>query len=269
MARLKVNGVELEVVERGSGSECIVFSHSYLVDHRHFEAQMAALEDRYRIIAYDHRDHGQSARVDGAYGIYDLVADGAAVIEATGAAPCHWVGLSTGGFVGMRLALQHRDKLKSLTLMDTSAEAEGRLVRMKYHALMLALRVVGIRPLVGEAAKSLLGRTTLDAPERAELLALWRDRMADNDPDALIRFGKAIWSRDDVLDALRATELPTLIVVGAEDRSLPPVHARRMHEAIAGSRLEIIEDAGHLCTVERPERVSEVLTAFIDEVAAS
>jgi pimeloyl-ACP methyl ester carboxylesterase len=82
----------------------------------------------------------------------------------------------------------------------------------------------------------------------------------------LIRFGKAIWSRDDVLDRLRELDLPTLVVVGDQDAALAPEISRRLADAIAGARLEIIERAGHLCTVERPERVSEVLAEFLGSV---
>lgn len=87
MKTLNVDGLELHYVERGSGDQTVVFSHSFLVDHRQFEAQVAALESRYRFIAYDHRDHGRSSSARQAYRLDDLVRDAIGVIEATGAAP--------------------------------------------------------------------------------------------------------------------------------------------------------------------------------------
>src|SRR5258707_9601832 len=104
MARVKVNGVELNYQESGSGPETIVFSHGLLMDHMMFESQRAAFEKQYRVIAYDHRGQGQSHDPGQGYDMDTLADDAAALITALNAAPCHFAGLSMGGFVGMRLA---------------------------------------------------------------------------------------------------------------------------------------------------------------------
>lgn len=267
MPTVSSNGIDLHYVERGAGEQTVVFSHSYLLDHRHFEPQIAALSERYRVIAYDHRDHGQSGRARSSYGIYDLVADGAAVIEHSGAAPCHWVGLSTGGYVGMRLAIERPQLFRSLTLMDTAGGAEPLGNRIKYTLLLALLRVAGTRLLVGEGMKALFGRTALADPQMAERLGVWRERVRASDPAALIRFGKAIWSRDDVLAKLRQIDLPALVIAGSEDKPTPPEANRRLADAIGGAGFELIADAGHVCTVERPEAVNQVLVPFIDRCA--
>ena len=88
----------------------------------------------------------------------DLVADAVAIIEQTGAAPCHFVGLSTGGFVGMRLALHRPDLMRSVVLMGTSAEAEPLRNRIKYRPMFLALRVVGFGSLLDTTMKLMFGR---------------------------------------------------------------------------------------------------------------
>jgi 3-oxoadipate enol-lactonase len=267
MPRVSTSQVELSYVERGAGEQAVVFSHSYLVDHRHFEAQMAALQRRYRVIAYDHRDHGDSGKAQKSYTLDDLVLDAVAVIEATGAAPCHFVGLSTGGFVGLRLALRHRALLRSLVLMDTSAEAEPLLQRLQYEAMFLALRTAGVWPVIGPAMRAMFGPAVLRDRSRAAEVALWRQRIAANDPAALIRFGRAIFARDDILGQLREIDVPALVIVGERDRALPPRIARRMAEAIAGARLEVIADAGHLTTIESPEAVNAALLPFIESAS--
>lgn len=267
MPKLSINGVELNYVERGTGEQTVVFSHSYLVDHRQFEAQMAALEDRYRVIAYDHRDCGRSSAATAPYHLQDLVRDAVGVIEATGAAPCHFVGLSTGGFIGLRLALHHRQLLTSLVLMDTSAEAESLVHRLKYNAMFLTLRAVGVRPLLGSSMRLMFGRSALKDPSRAGMLAAWKERIAANDPGALVRFGRAISARDNVLEALRDVDVPTLVMVGEEDRALPLPLAEHMAAAIPGARLEVIRAAGHLSTIERPDAVNAVLVPFIASVS--
>ena len=101
MPDVRVNGVRLNYIERGSGVETVVFSHSYLVDHRHFEPQIAALAGRFRVLAYDHRDHGGSERMTEPYGMEDIYEDGVGFLESVCGGSAHWVGLSTGGFVGV------------------------------------------------------------------------------------------------------------------------------------------------------------------------
>jgi len=264
MPTLRANHIDLHYTEHGSGPQTVVLSHSYVADHTHFSPQIEALSKRYRVLAFDHRDHGRSGRATDRYTLQTLVDDAIAVIEQTGAGPCHWMGLSTGGFVGMRIALQRPELLRSLVLMDTSAEAEPRLARVRYEGMLLALRLVGVRPLMDQTMKLMFGATSLADPDKAPLLAHWRDRMAANDPHALIRFGKAIFSRGSVLDQLARVTVPTLVMVGTEDKATTPDKARRIAEGIPGARLEVIPGAGHLSTLEQPDRINGLLQGFLD-----
>jgi pimeloyl-ACP methyl ester carboxylesterase len=263
MPSLSANGVSIHYVERGSGEQTIVFAHSFLVDHRQFEPQMAVLEKHYRIIAYDHRDHGKSSGASNQYTIDDLVQDAVAVIEHTQAKPCHFVGLSTGGFVGIRLLIRHPELLRSMVLMDTSAQSEPLLKRIKYKAMLAALAMVGVRPLMRSVMALMFGQTSLKDPSKAAMLREWRERIAAGNPAAIARFGRAIWSREDLLGMLHTVETPTLVVVGAEDRALPRALALRIANEIPGAQMEVVPLAGHLCTLERPDAVNTLLTSFI------
>lgn len=82
----------------------LFFSHGLLMSCRMFDDQVAHFQDRYRCIVYDHRGQGQSEVTANGYDMETVYADAAALITALDAAPCHFVGLSMGGFVGMRLA---------------------------------------------------------------------------------------------------------------------------------------------------------------------
>ena len=264
MQRIAVDGIELAYVDEGSGPETVVISHSFLVDHRHFDAQIESLSRTHRVVAFDHRDHGASDRVGDDYDIHDLVKDADGVIRALDLAPCHFVGLSTGGFVGMRMALADPEHFRSLTLMDTSAGSESGVTGFKNRILLLLLRTIGLRPLLGTAMKTMFGPVFMKDPDRGDERELWRARMADNDPKALIRFGKAILGRDDVLDRMGEIRIPTLVVAGADDRAVPVKHARELAEAIPGAELSLVPDAGHLCTIEQPDAVGDLLGSFIE-----
>ena len=124
MSKVKVNNVEIFYQSEGDGPETILFSHGYLADHTMFEPQIKALKADFRCVTYDHRGHGQSEVTKGGYELDNLVTDAISLIENLKIGPVHFVGVSVGGMVGMRIALRRPDLLRSLTLVDTSAEAE-------------------------------------------------------------------------------------------------------------------------------------------------
>ena len=237
MKRVTVDGVELAYLERGSGPETVVFSHSYLVDHRHFLPQIHALSEHYRVIAFDHRDHGQSAMSSTHYGLDDLVSDAVGLIDAVVGEPCHFVGLSTGGFVGMRIALRYPGRLLSLVLMDTDARSERTLLRIRNKLMLMSLRLFGAKPLMGQTMKLMFGPSFRADDERREEAELWKSRMAANDTRALIRFGSAIFARDDVLADLGSLRLPTLIMAGEHDRALAPGFRTKNGSGYSGRRV--------------------------------
>ena len=154
-----VNGARLFYEEMGSGPETIVFSHSYLLDGQHFNPQMQALRDRYRCVAFDHRGHGRSEVTETGYDMENLYSDAVGLIEALQCAPCHFVGLSTGGFIGLRIAIRRADLLKSLILMDTSADPEPEENLKQYKLLMFIVKWIGWWPVIGKVMPLLFNST--------------------------------------------------------------------------------------------------------------
>ena len=134
--------------------------------------------------------------------------------------------------------------------------------------MLLTLRLVGVKPLLGQTMELMFGASSRADPSKSDLLKHWQDRMAANDPSALIRFGRAIFGRASVLKQMSQIQLPTLIIVGAEDKATPPTKARRMAEAIPGAQLEIVPAAGHMTTLEQPEHVNRVLATFLDGLSS-
>lgn len=261
--RLNINGVSLAYTEAGSGPETVVMSHSYLVDHRQFEAQIDALKDQYRVLAFDHRGHGSSEKPETGYDMESLYADAVDFIEKTDAAPCHYIGLSTGGFIGLRLGLRRPELLKSLVLMDTSADAEPTLNRAKYEAMFAALLSVGFGPLIGATMSIMFGPTFLNDRARRDEVERWRERILANDRRALVRFGHGIFSREPMIDRLAGIKVPTLVLVGENDSATPIMRAERIAAGIPGARFSLVPAAGHLSTIENPGFVNSALLSFL------
>lgn len=269
MPEVTVDGVRLHYVEAGSGPETVVFSHSFLVDHHHFEAQVDGLSDRYRVLAYDHRDHGESQRMSAPYGMEDIYRDGLGFLEAVADPPCHWIGLSTGGFVGLRLAIRRPDLLQSLTVIDSAADAEPLRSRIKYRLMLAVVRFLGYQPVIGQAMKAMFGPRFLRDPQRRGIREIWKRRLEANDPEATVRFGRAIFAREGLEDELGRIRVPTLVAMGEHDRAVSLERGRRTAAAIPGARFEIVPTAGHLSTIERPLLVTRILRSFLDSLSGA
>jgi pimeloyl-ACP methyl ester carboxylesterase len=194
-----------------------------------------------------------------------LVRTVAAGIRSLGIAPCHFVGLSMGGFVGMRLAARHPGLLRSMTLLETSADPEPDENVPRYRMLALVARWLGLRVVVSRVMPILFSRSFLADPSRATERALWRERLAAN-RRSIVRAVYGVIERRGVAEELPEVRLPTLVIVGEEDVATVPAKAERIHALIPGSRLVRIAGAGHSSAIEQPERVNAAIAEFLESL---
>lgn len=263
---MKINGAEIHFEEDGEGREAIVFAHGLLFSGQMFESQVRVLRGRYRCVTFDFRGQGRSEVTASGYDMDSLTEDAAALIEALGCAPCHFVGLSMGGFVGMRLAARRPALLKSLVLLETSAEPEPKENIGPYRRLNFVARWFGLEPVAGRVMRILFGRKFLEDPARAALREEWRRRMLLNDRIGITRAVTGVLNRASVSDEIGRIALPTLIIVGDQDAATPLAKAERIRAQIAGSKLVVIPGAGHSSAIEEPEAVNQAIVEFLGEV---
>lgn len=262
MPTVRVNGADIFYREHGSGPETIVFSHGLLLNHEMFHAQVETLSTRYRCIAYDHRGQGRSEITASGYDMDNVAQDAAALIEALNAAPCHFAGLSMGGFVGMRLAIKRPELLKSLVLLETSADPEPNV--RPYRVLAFIGRWFGFRPVIKRLLNILFGRTFMADPQREEERAKWRNHLLGANRTGVIRAAHGVIDREGVYEQLGDIALPTLVIVGEEDTATKPNRAQRIHAAVPNSRLALIPGAGHSSTIEAPTSVTNAIADFLE-----
>jgi 3-oxoadipate enol-lactonase len=265
VSTIKVNGVELFYKESGRGPETIVFSHGLLMDHSMFEAQRAAFEGSYRVIAYDHRGQGQSPDPGQGYDMDTVAEDAAALIQALHAAPCHFSGLSMGGFVGMRLGARKPELLRTLTLMNTGGQRQSAADRMRYGFLAQLVKIVGTAPFTGIALKELFGKTTRSStdPTKRKMLEEWTAKLRSrpkNTAQALMGVMNRPEFRAEELAAIRC---PTLIITGEDDTAQPPRNSEKLAAAIRNSKLVRIPGCGHSSSLEAPEAVIQAMRELI------
>src|ERR1700704_4068278 len=264
MPTIQVNGVELFYKESGNGPETIVFSHGLLMDHAMFEPQRVAFEKQYRVIAYDHRAQGQSQDPGQGYDMDTLADDAAALITALNASPCHFAGLSMGGFVGMRLAAHHPVLISTLTLMNTTATKEKMVNRVKYGALAQLVRLLSPAPFTPIAVKELFGQTTHSSPSRRPMLEAWTAKLRSR-PRKIARSLLAVMNRlEFTAEEMALINCPTLIITGAEDTAQPPRNSESMTANIRNSRTMRIPNAGHSSSLETPEAVIAAMREILE-----
>jgi pimeloyl-ACP methyl ester carboxylesterase len=253
-----MNGAHIHFTDTGGDGETIVFSHGLLFSGDMFEAQVAHFRDRYRCVTFDHRGQGRSGVTDDGYDIDTLTADAAALIQHLGIAPCHFVGLSMGGFVGMRLAACHPGLLKTLTLLETSADPEPRENAPRYRVLNFIARWIGLWAVTGRVMPIMFGRTFLNDATRVKEKKRWAKAIARNSRIGITRAVVGVIDRDGCADLLHKIDMPVGIGVGDEDIATVPEKAERMHAAIKGSELVLFQEAGHSSSIETPGPVNDL-----------
>jgi 3-oxoadipate enol-lactonase len=267
MPMITVNGVDLYYEDSGQGAETIVFSHGVLFSTHQFDPQVAALKDRYRVIAYDHRGQGKSQVTESGYDMETLADDAAALIEALKIGPCHFAGLSMGGFMGMRLAARKPHLIKSLILMETTADPEPEENKPKYNLLNFIARWIGVRPVVGPVMKIMFSKSFLTDPAKKADRDAWRERLASN-KGTISRAVVGVVTRKGVYDEIQKITRPTLVIVGEEDVATVPAKAERIAARIPKAKLVRIPRAGHSSSVEQPEAVNRAILEFLESQAA-
>lgn len=263
MPLVAVNGAQLFYEEQGTGLQTVFFAHGLALSGRMFHHQVLALRDRFRCITMDFRGQGRSEVTDFGYSLANLTQDVVRLIQRLDDQPCHFVGLSMGGFVGLRIALERPELLRTLTLLNTGARAEPLAAKLRYNAMIAGSRLLGLRPFAGMAMRRLFGRSFLRDPVRADERKRWRNQVIEQDRLGLTRAARGVITRRDISDRLAEITTPTLIISGAEDVAQPPELGRELQRSIPAARHVVLPNVGHASCLEAPERVNELLRDFL------
>jgi len=172
-------------------------------------------------------------------------------------------GVSMGGIVAMEILRQAPDRVAALALMDTNPKAEVPEIAARRDPQMAKVQAGDLMAVMRDEMKP---NYLTDGPNRAAILDLCMDMARDLGPEVFVRQSRALQSRPDQQDTLRACRVPTLILCGRDD-TLCPVHRHDlMHKLIPQSTLHIVENAGHLPTLEQPDETTAALTRWLEDL---
>jgi 3-oxoadipate enol-lactonase len=247
----------LNVVREGNGP-IVVLSHALGCDLHMWDGVAALLARGHTVLRYDHRNHGGSELVAGAFGIETLADEAAALIEReAGGEPVHFVGLSMGGMTAQALALRHPALLKSVVIANSSAYYPDQAPWRARAETVQAKGVAAVAP--GAVSRWLTPAFVTIAEGKAAAQAL-NDVLVRTDPQGYIASCNAV-AGIDFRESNRRIAVPTLVIGGTQDEATPLAMSEAIAAAIPRARLVTI-DAAHLSAAERPVEFTQLLIDF-------
>nr|WP_120491970.1 3-oxoadipate enol-lactonase [Corynebacterium lactis] len=226
-----------------------------------WEPQVAALSEKYQVITPDVRGHGDSPAPEGPWTMSDLAADVVAILDEEGIDRAHFVGLSLGGAIAQTIALEHPDRVESLTLSSTAPKFGTPEVWQDKAELVLR---EGTKALVDGVVHNWFTDACFDTnPDLPARFAT----MVEDCPDAGYAGCCGALATFDTRDRLAEISAPTLVIAGKQDTSTAIEVVTSLHDGIPGSRMVVVSPAKHLLSAEVPEYYTAALLAHIDSVA--
>jgi len=261
--KITANGITVQYdVEGPVNAPVVTLSHSLAANLHLWDAQAAALRDRYHVLRYDVRGHGGSSVPPGPYTLEQMADDLHGLLQALGIAETHLVGISMGGLIGMTMALRFPRAIRSLVLADTTA-CYGPERKAMWDDRIRVAEAKGMQPLLDRTIEAWF--TAAFRAEQPEVIAHVRAMLARPNPVGYVGAIRAI-GYGDLRESIRAVSCPTLILVGDEDRGTDITMARTMHQRIAGSELSVIPGAAHCSCVEAAGEFNRDLLGFLQRV---
>ena len=257
MQFVEVDGTKLYYRTSGLlGGPMLLLSNSLGKTHRMWLPQIAAFEQRYRVITYDARGHGQSDAPKGPYSMGMLADDAAAILDAAGVTRTHWCGVSIGGMTGLAFAIHHPDRIDRLVVSNTAAYAGG---REPWAARAAKVREDGMASLLPGALERWV-TPAFRAKHPPILDVLIADFLA-NDVEGYVGNCQAVGDMD-LRSELALIRAPALIIVGSDDAAATPADGDFLEANIPGAR-RVTLSASHVANIEVPDVFADAVIDFL------
>ncbi|RDK06744.1 alpha/beta fold hydrolase [Cupriavidus lacunae] len=253
------DGVSIHYEAKGQGSPVLLLAGLAGVGAS-WGPQIDLFAGHHQVIVPDHRGTGESERTARDMTIAQHARDMARVIEAVGCGPVHVVGSSTGGAIAQLLAIQHRELLRSATIVSSIARADA-FYRRQFDMRRRMLADSGLR--ASTEANALFLFDPKFHREHPEQVQAWVNIASAGtfEPEiGLARIDMIVGH--DAFDDLPSITTPTLVLVGERDFCAPPHFSAELAERIPGAEFSTL-DGGHFIFLEKPALLHDAVEAFI------
>jgi 3-oxoadipate enol-lactonase len=262
-----INSVPINFTLDGTtGAPLITFAHALSLNLRSFDDQIDAFKDQYRVLRLDLRGHGKTDKDGGSFSMEDLADDVVGLWDHIGVEKSHFVGSSLGAMVGLALALDHADRLSSLTFMASQgALPPERIGASRANIAAMRASDATAQTTMADEADALMNRLLFDHDESTNpaRFTLLRQILGDTTLFGQARAYEAILAMnyDNRLDEICT---PTLVLAGAQDNSTTPERMQMYKDGITGAQMELLQDAGHFPNLEQPNAFNATLKTFLN-----
>ena len=262
---ISINNLSVSYNDHGpDDAPVIIFIHGFPLNKSMWNIQVEALKENYRVIAYDIRGHGNSDPGIDEFFIELFVLDLLRLMEKLKIEKSMLCGLSLGGYIALNAVLKYPDRFDGLILNDTQCIADTPEIKENRCIAIINIKEKGVEQYADESVKKLFASESFT--KKKNVITEVKDMIISTTKQSLCNTLHALAERKETCDQLPEINIPVLIMVGKEDKITPIAAAQQMHEKILNSKLEIIQQAGHLSNLENPTAFNTHLVKFLELV---
>jgi len=262
MKKLSLNDLDLYYQDLGTGYP-LVLVHGLGSDHTVWGGLTPLLEEEYRVLALDLRGHGISTKTPGPYSMELFSRDIIQFLKSLDITKAHFMGHSMGGAILQEMAIEHEDKISSLTLISSFAYVDSHLNSI-FRELLKILSEEGYNAFFDRCLK--LANTPEFIEENREFFLQVRDLMQETSSIPALKNTINACFQVNFIDSLKTVSAPTLVIAGGEDVFTPPYHAKKITNTIPNSKIEIMDGVGHNLLVEKPQDTYKCIYKFLENL---
>jgi 3-oxoadipate enol-lactonase len=257
MLFLKTHGIVHHYVSEGSTDKpVLVFVNSLGSDLRIWDDVVIHLAGDFRMIRYDKRGHGLSDAPAPPYSLDDFVLDLLGLLDGLEIKDATVCGLSVGGLIAQRFAIDYPDRVRALVLCDTGIRIGS---FASWEERIATVKESGLTKLVGPSMERWF--TSAFREDRSVEMRGYANMLLRIPADGYLGACYALRNADLTQETPKINQ-PTLVLCGDQDIATPPDLGRELGRAIPGARFSLINEAGHLACIEQPEAMAHQMMEF-------
>lgn len=245
-------------------SRPIIFVHGFPFDHVMWDEQVKTLKENFYCVRYDIRGLGASPAGDGQFTLEMFVDDLETIVYEMNLNKPVLCGLSMGGYISLRAVERMQDKFSALILCDTKSTADDNEGKLKRAAAIKQINVGGFGAFIELFVRNCFGEKYVSENPGAFNAVVNRSKM--NSPVGVKGSILAMAGRTDTTHILEHIKIPVLVICGSEDKLSPPDVMKSMADQIPNSEFLLIEGAGHMTPIEKPDKVTGEIKKFLSAI---
>lgn len=257
-----VNGLQV-YLEGNEDRKSIIFVHGFPYDHHMWNSQIKEFSKTHYCVSYDNRGLGESTIEDGQFTIEQFVDDLEKIIDDLKLNRPVLCGLSMGGYVSLRAMERVQNKFSGLILCDTKSEADDNQGKLNRAAAIQQINSGKYDEFIETFVRNCFGDKFVNENNNKYREVV--NRSKKNTPLGVKGCLLAMAGRTETTEDLSKINIPTLVICGSEDKLSPPNAMKPMAEKILNSKFVLIEEAGHMTPIEKPDEVNSAIKNFLSQ----